>query len=75
MPILDGPGMAHQMLLHDAGQESIPIVLVSGRDDLPQIARRMGTPYFLARATPGFGKALLGVLDRALAEQRAPAAA
>ena len=30
MPVLNGPGMAHQMLLHDAGEERIPILLVSG---------------------------------------------
>lgn len=29
MPVLNGPGMAHQMLLQDAGKERIPIVLVS----------------------------------------------
>ncbi len=75
MPILSGPGMAHQMLLHDAGEETIPIVLVSGRDDLSDIARRMGTPYFLAKATPNYGKALLEILARALDECRAPAAA
>lgn len=49
MPVLGGPGMAHQMLLHDAGEEKIPILLVSGSDNLPQIARRMGTPYFLRK--------------------------
>jgi CheY-like chemotaxis protein len=26
MPVLNGPGMAHQMLLHDAGEERIPRV-------------------------------------------------
>src|ERR1700722_3395133 len=44
MPLLSGPGMAHQMLLHDAGEEGIPILLVSGRGDLQKIAERMGTP-------------------------------
>jgi FixJ family two-component response regulator len=34
MPILGGPGMAHQMLLHDAGQELIPIILVSAKNNL-----------------------------------------
>jgi len=63
------------MLLHDAGEESIPIMLVSARDDLSEIAGRMGTPYFLSKATPDYGKALLKILDRALAERRPPAAA
>ena len=54
MPVLGGPGMAHEMLLHDAGEESIPILLMSGREDLPQIAARMGTRYFLRKpADPG----------------------
>jgi len=75
MPIMGGPAMAHQMLLNDAGEEKIPIVLVSARDDLPEIASRMGTPYFLAKATTGYGKALLTTLDRALLERTAPAAA
>ncbi len=72
MPLLSGPEMAHRMLLHDAGEERIPILLVSGRDDLPEIARRMGTPYFLAKATPDYGNTLLKVLDRALGERQAP---
>jgi twitching motility two-component system response regulator PilH len=75
MPLLNGPGMAHQMLLHDAGEEGIPILLVSGRGDLQKIAERMGTPYFLTKATPGYGQALLRILDRALSERRAPASA
>jgi hypothetical protein len=32
MPVLSGPEMAHRMLLHDAGEEKIPILLVSGRE-------------------------------------------
>src|SRR5688572_19765791 len=54
MPILDGPEMAHEMLLHDAGEENIPILLVSARADLPQLANRMGTPYFLAKASANY---------------------
>jgi CheY-like chemotaxis protein len=75
MPVLGGPGMAHRMLLHDAGEEKIPIVLVSGSDDLPDVARRMGTPYFLRKATHQYGETLLKLVERALRERRAPAAA
>ena len=75
MPVLNGPGMAHEMLLHDAGQETIPIVLVSGRHDLPQIAARLGTPYFLLKGSQDYGEALLAVVERALGERRAPTAA
>lgn len=75
MPVLNGPGMAHRMLLHEAGQERIPIVLVSGRGDLAEVAGCVGTPYFVAKATPDYGRALLATLDLAIRERRAPAAA
>ncbi len=75
MPVLSGPEMVHLMLLHGAGEEKIPVVLVSGRADLSAVARRVGTPYFLAKGTYGYGDALLKLLDRALIERRAPAAA
>ncbi|HEX7670948.1 MAG TPA: response regulator [Polyangiaceae bacterium] len=75
MPELSGPGMAHQMLLHDAGEEKIPILLVSARDDLSAVAARMGTPYFLKKASADYGDALLEILARAVSEKRPPAAA
>jgi len=75
MPVLSGPEMVRCMLLRDAGAEKIPIVLVSGRVDLCTVARRMGTPYFLAKGIYGYGEALLRILARALAERRAPSAA
>ncbi len=73
MPVLGGPGMAHQMLLHDAGEEKIPILLVSGSDSLAQIARRMGTPYFLRK--PCDVGQFLDILGRALRERSAPSSA
>jgi DNA-binding NtrC family response regulator len=73
MPVLGGPGMAHKMLLHDAGEESIPILLMSGREDLPQIAAHMGTRYFLRK--PADAGQFLEMLDRALRERSAPASA
>ena len=75
MPTLDGPGMAHQMRLHDEGEERIPIVLVSGRYDLPDLAARMGTPYYLVKACADYGATLLKLLDRAIIERRAPTSA
>jgi CheY-like chemotaxis protein len=75
MPVLSGPEMAHRMLLHDAGEEKIPIVLVSGRDDLSEVAGRMGTPYFLRKATRHYGENLVKLVDRAISERRAPTAA
>jgi FixJ family two-component response regulator len=73
MPVLGGPGMAHKMLLHDAGEQDIPIILVSGNHELPEIAKRMGTPYFLAK--PCGIDPFLKLLDRALSERRAPLSA
>lgn len=49
MPVLDGPGMAYRMLIHDVGLEEIPILLVSGAADLHRIAAGIGTPYYLAK--------------------------
>lgn len=71
----NGPGMAHQMCLHEGEEAKIPILLVSGRKDLPAVAARMGTPYFLAKASARYGEALLDLLDRVLRERRAPTSA
>jgi FixJ family two-component response regulator len=73
MPVLGGPGMAHKMLLHDAGEEKIPILLVSGREDLPQVAARMGTRYFLRK--PADTGMFVDMLGRALQERSAPSSA
>lgn len=69
MPRLSGPGMAYQMFLRDVGRESIPIVLLSGLLDLPEVAAAVGTPYFLGK--PYAIEAALALIARAL-EERAP---
>jgi DNA-binding NtrC family response regulator len=73
MPVLGGPGMAHKMLLHDAGEERIPIILMSGSENLREIAREMGTPYVIKK--PATIQTVLIVLDRALRERRGPQSA
>jgi CheY-like chemotaxis protein len=73
MPVLGGPGMAHKMLLHDAGEERVPIILMSARDDLAQVARQMGTPYSLRKPTTI--APFLELLGRALRERQAPTSA
>jgi DNA-binding NtrC family response regulator len=73
MPVLGGPGMAHKMLLHDAGEENVPIILMSARGDLPQVARQMGTSYVLRKPTTI--DTFLDLLNRALRERRAPTSA
>jgi len=73
MPVLTGPEMAHGMLLHDAGQEQIPVMLVSARHDLPEIAGRMGTNYFVQKT--GDVHSFLEMIERALRERVAPTSA
>jgi CheY-like chemotaxis protein len=73
MPVLGGPGMAHEMMLHDAGQEKIPIVLSSGRNDLCALAVKMGTPYSIAK--PVALDALLELLARAVRDRVPPTSA
>jgi CheY-like chemotaxis protein len=73
MPIMSGPTMAHLMLVHDAGEENVPVMLVSSRHDLPEIAGRLGTPYFLQKT--GNISPFLDMLSRALRERAAPRSA
>jgi DNA-binding NtrC family response regulator len=70
MPILDGPGMANEMFLHDMGMETVPVVLLSGVPGLEQIAADVGTPYYLGK--PYRYEDLVEVVDRALTEHKAP---
>jgi DNA-binding NtrC family response regulator len=70
MPLLDGPGMAYQLFIEDAGREMIPIVLISGVADLERVAERVGTPYYLLK--PVDIEPLLAIVQRALLERRAP---
>ena len=67
--------MAHEMLLHDSGEEKIPILLVSGRDDLSAVAARIGTPYFLKKACPDYGMILRKIVAQAVRERQTPRAA
>jgi DNA-binding NtrC family response regulator len=70
MPVLDGPGMALQMFIHNMGLELIPVVLLSGIPDLARVAREVGTPYFLGK--PYRIVDLVAVAGRALADRIAP---
>jgi DNA-binding NtrC family response regulator len=73
MPGMTGPAMAHEMLVHDAGQEHIPVILMSANSALAQIAGRMGTPYFLAKT--GDLAAFFEMVDRAIRERTGPSSA
>jgi DNA-binding NtrC family response regulator len=70
MPLLNGPGMAYQMFIHNCGLERVPIVLLSGIVGLREIAARVGTPYFLEK--PYSVSAVLSMCERALVERIAP---
>jgi CheY-like chemotaxis protein len=68
MPVLDGPGMACELFLHNCGHELIPIVLLSGVANLKQVAERVGTVYYLAK--PYHIDAVTALIQRALTERR-----
>jgi CheY-like chemotaxis protein len=70
MPRLTGPEMTYRMLLHDLGEEEIPIVLLSGVTNLARVAGMVGTPYYLPK--PYDFPAVLEILAKALRERRAP---
>ena len=70
MPLLDGPGMAYEMLLHDMGLEHVPVVFLSGAATLREVADKVGTPYFLSK--PYRYHQVIALVERALAERIAP---
>lgn len=70
MPGLNGPEMAYAMFLHDMGLEQIPILLLSGVLGLSEVARLVGTPYFLAK--PYDMKHLRAFIAEALVERIPP---
>jgi DNA-binding NtrC family response regulator len=69
MPRLNGPEMAFEMFLLNAGREKIPVVLLSGKLDLREVAAAIGTRYFLGK--PYSFDVVLSVIARAL-DERAP---
>jgi CheY-like chemotaxis protein len=71
MPVLTGPEMAYKMLLRDAGEEKVPVILLSGVADLRSVAGLVGTPYSLAK--PAQLDELLALVAQALGERYAPA--
>jgi CheY-like chemotaxis protein len=73
MPRLSGPAMVAEMFLRDAGCERIPVILVSAKLELRQIAAAVGTQYFLGK--PYSIDALQELVARALDERAPPAPA
>jgi DNA-binding NtrC family response regulator len=70
MPIMSGPGMALAMLIYDMGSENVPVILLSGVPDLVEVARQVGTPYFLSK--PYRLAAITAMVNRAVHERFAP---
>ena len=70
MPVLDGPGMANKLLLHNMGLEAVPVVFLSGVTNLEDVAAQVGTPYFLGK--PYRYEGVVALVNRALAERIAP---
>jgi DNA-binding response OmpR family regulator len=70
MPVMTGPGMAYQMLIHDMGLEDVPVVFLSGVSNLREVAGQVGTPYYLGK--PYRIEQLIALLGRALRERIAP---
>jgi DNA-binding response OmpR family regulator len=70
MPVLSGPAMALEMLIHNMGLEKVPVILLSGSPELEQIASEVGTSYFLTK--PYRMAEILALVNRALVERVAP---
>ena len=70
MPRLTGPEMAYEIFVRDAGNERIPIVLLSGKLGLDSVAKAIGTPYFVPK--PSSADQLCASIERALTERTPP---
>lgn len=67
MPELSGPDVVLRMIVHNAGMERVPILLISGIVDFAALAERVGTPYFLAKPFDPYD--FLAMVERALRER------
>jgi CheY-like chemotaxis protein len=70
MPVLDGCAMVYRMFVENLGRENVPIIVASGAPDLGQIAKALGTPYYLTKPFPL--EKLTSTIDRALTEAIPP---
>ncbi len=70
MPVLNGPAMAYDLMVQDAGKQLIPIIVSSGYADLDAVADRIGTPYRIAK--PCSVENLKGLVEQATAERHPP---
>jgi len=70
MPVLDGAALIHRMFVEDLGRENVPVILMSGNTQLPQIAEAAGTRYAIAK--PFSIEELDALMERALTERLPP---
>jgi CheY-like chemotaxis protein len=70
MPKLNGSEMAYRLIVENSGRENIPILIVSGMNDLLTVAKQIGTPYFVAK--PFSLNDLEKTMLQALKEKRPP---
>jgi DNA-binding NtrC family response regulator len=70
MPVLDGRAMVYRMFVENLGRENVPIIVASGATNLGQIAKALGTPYYVAK--PFTFDTLTSIIERALAEAIPP---
>lgn len=70
MPVLDGPAMVYRLFIENLGRENVPLVLLSGRSDLADIADAVGTPYYLTK--PFDFPEMVSLLERATTEAIPP---
>ncbi|MBX3192128.1 MAG: response regulator [Labilithrix sp.] len=70
MPVIDGPAMAYEAMVQNAGKQLVPIIVSSGYADLDAIADRIGTPYRIAK--PCSLPRLTSLVERATSERRPP---
>lgn len=66
MPVLDGSAMVYRMFVENLGRENVPIIVASGAPNLGEIAKALGTPYYVAK--PFAFETLTLMIDRALTE-------
>lgn len=67
---LDHAALAYRHFVESLGRQKVPMIIVSVLPRLPDIARAVGTPYFLAK--PFAIENLLEVMHRALGEGLGP---
>ena len=70
MPVLDGRSMVYRMFVENLGRENVPIIVASGAPNLGEIAKALGTPYYLPK--PFAFETLTSTIDRALTEAIPP---